>query len=184
MTSTQYVALLRGINVGGKNLIKMTELKACFERNGFDNVASYIQSGNILFESNEKDMPKLESQIEQMLSKNFNYNARIVLRSHKQMKSVIAQAPSGFGGTPAEYRYDAIFLKDLLASHELIKVVSAKEGVDQVFAGNGVLYFSRLISRASQSKLSRIVGTPEYQHMTIRNWSTTVKLLALMEARN
>ena len=49
----RYVALLRGINVGGKNLIKMADLKACFEEHGFERVVTYIQSGNVLFESGE-----------------------------------------------------------------------------------------------------------------------------------
>jgi uncharacterized protein (DUF1697 family) len=60
--------------------------------------------------------------------------------------------------------------------------VSIKEGVDQAFAGNGVLYFSRLISKATQSRLARIIGTPVYQSMTIRNWNTTTKLLNMIEA--
>jgi uncharacterized protein (DUF1697 family) len=59
--------------------------------------------------------------------------------------------------------------------------VSARPGVDRVFAGDGVLYFSRLISRAAQSHLSRVVGAPAYQNMTIRNWNTTVKLFDLMK---
>jgi uncharacterized protein (DUF1697 family) len=60
--------------------------------------------------------------------------------------------------------------------------VTAREGVDRAFAGNGVLYFSRLISRASQSHLTRIIGTPVYQSLTIRNWNTTTKLLEMMRA--
>ena len=60
--------------------------------------------------------------------------------------------------------------------------VTTKEGVDQAFAGKGVLYFSRLISRAAQSRLARIITMPVYQSMTIRNWNTTTKLLSMMEA--
>jgi hypothetical protein len=68
-----------------------------------------------------------------------------------------------------------------LTAAEAMKGVSAKPGVDQVFAGDGVLYCSRLISKASQSQLTRLVGTPAYRNMTIRNWTTTTKLLDLME---
>ena len=64
-----------------------------------------------------------------------------------------------------------------------MKSVSTREGVDQAWEGDGVLYFSRLIERATQSHLSRIAGLPVYQDMTIRNWNTTTKLLALMDAR-
>ena len=62
-----------------------------------------------------------------------------------------------------------------------MRSVTTKEGVDQAFAGNGVLYFSRLISKAAQSRISRIITMPVYQSMTIRNWNTTTKLLDMME---
>ena len=62
-----------------------------------------------------------------------------------------------------------------------MRSVLTREGVDQANVGPGVLYFSRLTSRASQSRLSRIVSTPAYQNMTIRNWNTTVKLLQMLE---
>ena len=177
----QFVALLRGINVGGKNLIKMTELKACFEALGFENVSTYIQSGNVLFRAENSARTKLTSQIEEALSKTFNYKSRVVVRSHKEMKNIVARAPKGFGSDPDTYRYDVIFLKAPLTAAKAMKSVTTKEGVDQAFAGKGVLYFSRLISKATQSHLSRIVSMPVYQSMTIRNWNTTTKLLNMME---
>ena len=177
----KYVALLRGINVGGKNLIKMTDLKACFEALGLEDVSTYIQSGNVLFSADRSEQARLTIQIEEALSKTFNYKSRVVLRSHKQMKEIVARAPKSFGNDPATYRYDVIFLKAPLTAVEAMKTVTAKEGVDQAFAGQGVLYFSRLISKASQSHLTRIIGMPVYQDMTIRNWNTTTKLLSLMD---
>ena len=178
----QYVTLLRGINVGGKNLIKMTELKACFEVLGFKNVSTYIQSGNVIFRADESDRTRLTSQVEDALSKTFNYKSCVVVRSYKEMKSIIAHAPKGFGSDPATHRYDVIFLKEPLTVAEAMKSVTTKEGVDQAFAGKGVLYFSRLISKAAQSHLTRIITMPVYQSMTIRNWNTTTKLLKMMEA--
>jgi uncharacterized protein (DUF1697 family) len=180
----QYVALLRGINVGGKNLIKMAELRACFEGLGFTNVRTYIQSGNVIFSSEESDQARLTSQLEDALSRTFSYSSRAVMRSDAEMKAIVAFAPDGFGSDPATYRYDVIFLKEPLTSVEAMKSVTTKEGVDQVFAGDGVLYFSRLISRATQSHVSRLVSMPVYQSMTIRNWNTTTKLLNLMGSEN
>jgi uncharacterized protein (DUF1697 family) len=177
-----YVALLRGINVGGKNLIKMAELKVCFEALDFENVSTYIQSGNILFSTNEADQAKLTSLVEESLSKTFHYVSRVVVRSQRQMKEIVARAPKGFGSDPTTYRYDVIFLKEPLTAVNAMKSVTLKEGVDQAFAGKGVLYFSRLDSRATQSRLTRIISLPIYQSMTIRNWNTTTKLLNLMEA--
>lgn len=178
---TSYVALLRGINVGGSNLIRMAALKACFEAEGFCDVATYIQSGNVLFTSSRANQRTLTGRIEQALSKTFVYQSRVVVRSFAQMKATVENAPKGFGRQAMRYRYDVIFLKDPLTPDEAMKSVTAKPGVDRVFAGDGVLYFSRLISRAAQSQLSRVVGTPAYQNMTIRNWNTTVKLFDIMK---
>src|ERR1043166_4486381 len=165
---TQYVALFRGINVGGNNLIKMAELKACLESLGLADVRTYIQSGNVLFASPEADAAKLTKTIEAELSKTFTYQSRLVLRSQKQLQAIVDDAPKSFGTKPAEYRYDVIFLKEPLTAVEAVQNITPKEGVDQVSAGPGVIYFSRLTSKASQSRLPRIIGTPMYQNMTIR----------------
>jgi uncharacterized protein (DUF1697 family) len=177
-----YVALLRGINVGGNNLIRMPALKACFESEGFRGVTTYIQSGNVLFTAGRAGQRALTARIEKTLSSAFSYQSRVVVRSFEEMKATVEKAPSGFGRQPAAYRYDVIFLKDPLTPAEALKSVRTKPGVDRVWAGDDVLYFSRLISRATQSQLARVVGTPVYQNMTIRNWNTTIKLLALMKA--
>jgi uncharacterized protein (DUF1697 family) len=177
----QYVALLRGINVGGKNLIKMTDLAGCLERHGFRNVATYIQSGNVLFES-DGSSAALVRRMETILGAAFDYEATVLLRTRAQLRAVVTDAPEGFGADP-RYRYDVIYLKPPLAAAVAVKSVPTREGVDQVFAGRGVLYGSRLISQAARSQLSRLVSMPIYRSMTIRNWNTTTKLLALMEAR-
>jgi len=184
MTESQYLVLLRGINVGGNNIIKMAELKACFEGIGFADVATYIQSGNVLFKAAEKDKAKLTTKIESALSERFSYKLRIVTVTHKELKKAVEGAPIGFGKDLDKYRCDVIFLKEPLTVKEAMKNVRVKEGVDNAFAGKTVLYFSRLISRASQSYLTKIITLPMYQNMTIRNWNTTTKLLALMEAEN
>ena len=182
--SIQYLALLRGINVGGKNIIKMADLKACFEANGFGNVATYIQSGNVIFITPETDQAWLVGKIETALSNTFPaYKARIMLRSYEELNQIARNAPQGFGSQPKEYRYDVLYLRAPLTAPEALEGLSIKPGVDEALAGPGVLYFSRLIAKASQSHLTRIVSLPIYQEMTIRNWNTTCKLLALMDAR-
>lgn len=179
-----YLALLRGINVGGGNIIRMTDLKVCLERLRLANVATYIQSGNVVFETPETDSAKLIGTLEQALSTTFKpYSARIVLCSHARLKQIVRKAPKGFGRLPQKYRYDVIYLKEPLTASQAIKSVTTRKGVDEAFVGPNVLYFSRLIARASQSYLSRIVALPVYQDLTIRNWNTTVKILALMNAR-
>jgi len=177
----QYVTLLRGINVGGSNLIKMSELKVCMESLDLQNVSTYIQSGNVLFDSDETDHNELTRSIEDLLSRTFQYKSRVVVRSYKQMKDIVRRAPKAFGEDPARFRYDVIFLKEPLTVSEAMKSVTVNPGVDQVATGRGVLYFSRLISKAAQSHLTRIITKPVYQNMTIRNWNTTTKLLKMME---
>lgn len=177
----QYLALLRGINVGGKNLVKMADLKECFEAHGFVNVRTYIQSGNVLFFSDAPDPARLPGRIEQALLETFDLPLRVVVLPHQELKDIVAHAPDGFGDEPDAYRYDVMYLFEPVTVPEVMENVSTREGVDQVWAGETVLYFSRLISRASQSRLSKIASTPVYQSMTIRNWKTTSKLLDMME---
>ena len=177
----QYLVLLRGINVGGKNIIKMADLKAAFEALGFSNVVTYIQSGNVIFQSDESDKAALTTRIEKGLSKRFNFDAKVVVIAQKELASIVRSAPEGFGSDDEKFRYDVIFLKEPLTSKEAMKSVSVREGVDTAHAGRQALYFSRLVSRISQTHLTKIIGTPIYQSMTIRNWNTTTKLLALME---
>lgn len=176
-----YLALLRGINVGGRNIIKMAELKACFEAEGFGSVSTYIQSGNVVFTTAGAQSATLTSQIEKMLRAAFDYQANVVLRTHRQMQTVVSEAPDGFGERPKLYRYDVVFLKAPLTAETAMQSVRTRAGVDEAYTGRGVLYFSRLTSRAAQSRLSRLVSMPVYQSMTIRNWNTTTKLLRRME---
>ena len=177
----RYLVLLRGINVGGKNIIKMADLKASFEAMSFSNVQTYIQSGNVVFQSEDKDKAAITAKIEKGLSKRFNFEAKVVVVSQKELAAIIKAAPEGFGQDDVNFRYDVIFLKEPLTPKEAMQSVKIREGVDTAHAGKQALYFSRLISRASQSYLTKIIGLPVYQNMTIRNWNTTTKLLALME---
>ena len=178
-----YVALLRGINVGGKNLIKMPALKACFEENGLEDVATYIQSGNVLFTAPGTRAAELTRRIETMLAEAFDYVPTVVLRNRKQMRAIIDRAPKGFGAQPAKYRYYVIFLKEPLSAKTAIKSVPINPAVDQAHAGTGVLYHSRLTAKATQSRLNKIISSPIYPSVTIRNWNTTTKLVSMMDER-
>jgi uncharacterized protein (DUF1697 family) len=176
----RYVALLRGINVGGKNLIRMADLRACFERHGFEDVTTYIQSGNVLFTSSGSGAAELTERIEGMLATSFDYDASVMVRSRAQMRAVVDGAPEGFGAHPTRYRSDVIFLKPPLTARTAIGQVPTRDGVDRAWAGTGVLYFERLAARAAQSRLTKIVSMPMYQRMTIRNWRTATELLRLL----
>jgi uncharacterized protein (DUF1697 family) len=175
-----HVALLRGINVGGKNLIKMPALKASFEADGFEQVSTYIQSGNVLFSSSGIRSAELTRRIEKLLAEAFDYVPTVVVRSRTQMRGIVDTAPKAFGAEPAKYRYNVFFLKEPLTAKAAMRSIDTKPGVDEAHAGTGVVYFTYLTSKASQSRISKIVGSPIYPSITIRNWNTTTKLMGLM----
>ena len=173
----QYLALLRGINVGGKNLVKMTSLRTAVEEMGFDEVATYIQSGNVLFRAERQKREGLAARIESQLSRRFGTELKVALLT-AQLKGVIEGAPRGFGA--ASHLCDVIFLRKPLTVKRALGVLETREGVDRAWAGKRVVYYSRLASKKSSSRLSKIVMLPEYHDMTIRSWSTTTKLHGLM----
>ena len=178
--ATRCVALLRGINVGGRNPVAMADLRAAFETEGYDAVSTYIQSGNVLFTSS-RPRAEIEAELEQQLERRFGFPLVVVVRSHAQLRAIVEQAPKGFGKKPGTYHSDVIFLRAPLTPAKAMKVVKLRDEVDQAWAGRGVLYFARLSARRTQSKMSSIVGTSEYALMTIRSWSTTTKVLALLD---
>ncbi len=181
MATHRYVALLRGINVGGKNPVPMAELRSAVSDAGFEDVATYIQSGNVLF-SSDRPRSELEGAIEAAVEQSFGVPIMVVVRSARQLGSIVSDAPPGFGARPDDYYSDAVFLKSPLTPAAAMKVVQLREGVDQAWPGKGVIYFARLGERRTQSKLSKIMGTPEYRSMTIRSWATTTKLLDLIRS--
>jgi uncharacterized protein (DUF1697 family) len=180
MARSAYVALLRGINVGGRNKVPMAELRAAFEDAGYTDVRTYIQSGNVVFGA-DTPAKSLEAEVETMLKRHLGYPLVVVVRSHAQLRAVVADAPAKFGAAPDTYHSDAIFLRSPLTPAQVMKIVKLRDGVDQAWAGKGVVYFARLSAQRTKSRMSSIVGTPEYANVTIRNWATTTKLLAMLD---
>ena len=169
----KYVALIRGVNVGGNSIIPMMKLRAAFEGCGVKNVSTFIASGNVLFEASRV------SKLETRLSKVLGLPIRLTLRTHREMEAIVKNAPKGFGTQPDTFRYDVWFVIPPMTAEKVLSVLKPKDGVDAVSAGDGVIYATRLIAKASQSRLTRIVGTPIYASVTIRNWNTTRKLAEL-----
>jgi uncharacterized protein (DUF1697 family) len=178
----RYVALLRGINVGGNNIIRMDALRAAFEALGLRTVTTFIASGNVLFEADSNDNAALTGQIERALATAFAYDSKIVLLSADDLRAAIAEAPPGFGEEPDTYRYDVLFVKPPMTPRKALAEIETTPGVDDVEAGTHALYFRRLTAQASRSRMSKIVGKPVYKSLTIRNWNTTRRLLELVDA--
>jgi uncharacterized protein (DUF1697 family) len=178
--STTWVALLRGINVGGRNRILMADLRTCFEDAGYTDVRTYIQSGNVVFGADEPDREQLRGAIESILAQAFDYGATVELRDATELGAVVEAAPDGFGSDKDTFLDDVLFLMPPLDPHEARAALALRDGVDTAWTGPGVVYSRRVKAQASQSGLSRITAHPFYRRMTIRNWNTTAKLHELM----
>ena len=180
-----YVVFIRGINVSGKNKVTMADLRGHLEELGFSDISTYIASGNIILKS-DKTSQAIKTGIERMLPMKFKLDSeliKILVLSPAQLRAVIDHRPAGFGDEPDKYHSDVIFLIDIDPATAM-SVFSPLEGVDKVQSGTGVIYSQRLSSRRTSSRLNKIIGTPAYQSMTTRNWSTTTKLLEILEKTN
>jgi uncharacterized protein (DUF1697 family) len=176
-----YVILLRGINVGGKNIVPMAGLKSRLEELGFANVSTYIASGNVILES---DWPatEIKARIEAALIKGFKLDSELIMvlaLTRNQLQAVIDNKPEGFGDQPEKYHSDAIFLMGIDLA-QVMPVFTPREGVDKVWPGDGVIYSQRLSAERTKSRLSKIMASPLYKSMTIRSWNTTIKLLDIL----
>lgn len=177
----QYAALLRGINVGGNNIIKMADLKKTFEEMGFGDVRTYIQSGNVLFTAKEEERDRLEKRIEEVLEKKYNYPSKVIIRTGKEIRTVVAQFPKSWSDG-SDRKRNVIFLRSPIDSKEILKGLNPKEGIEEVIYRPGVLYWSALVSDLTRSSMIKLASRDIYQEMTVRNSNTTRKLSELMKS--
>ena len=178
---TTYLVLFRGINVGGKNKVPMAELKALLTELGFEDVTTYIQSGNAVVRSG-LTAEQIARTIEEALPKRFKLDSeliRVLVLTRAELEAVVRDRPKGFGDQPDTYHSDAIFLMGVDAA-EAMPAFSPKEGVDRVWPGDDVVYSQRLSAQRTKSRLNRVIGSPVYKSMTIRSWQTTLALLDLV----
>jgi uncharacterized protein (DUF1697 family) len=176
----KYVALLRAINVGGRNLMSMSAVRACLEQREFERVSTYIQSGNVLFDTKESNVVKLTATIEKAFFEAFGTSVPVFLRSHRQMKKIVGEAPRQWTNGGA-LRRNVAFLRKPLTASKAVAAIEPKPGVDSVKAGDGVIYMSTVMARLTQSAFPKIVGKPIYGDMTIRTYVTCQKILVLMD---
>lgn len=177
-----HLILLRGINVGGRNLIPMAELRTHLEAAGFQSVTTYIASGNVILRS-RLSPSKVRESVERLLPEHFRLDVeqlRVHELSHAQLRAIVDERPPGFGDQPSLYHYDVIFLMGLPMA-EALSVFDPREGVDTIWPGPCVIYSQRLSAERTRSRLNKVIGSKAYQSMTIRNWNTTTKLLELLD---
>ena len=126
----------------------------------------------------DKSASDVKTQIEEVLPENFKLDdgfIKVLVLTHNQLHDIIENKPKGFGEQPEKYHSDVIFLMGI-DSAQAINSFKSREGVDQIWAGHGVIYSQRLSSQRTKSRLNKIMETPLYKSMTIRNWNTTSKL--------
>jgi len=162
----------------------MRDLRRVFENVGFKSVTTYIQSGNVLFESDAKNTGELSAAIEAALSVEFARTFSVFVLTDEQLKRVMTNAPPGFGADPVRYRCDVVFVKPPMLAGLILPTIRLNDAVDEVVEGNGVLYCSRLAAKASQSHLLKLNRHPAYSSMTVRNWTTTTQLCRLIGSEN
>jgi uncharacterized protein (DUF1697 family) len=175
-----FVALLRGVNVGGNNMISMSALKKSFEAMGFPHVSTYINSGNIIFTTKESDARKLEKKIEQILSKEYDLDSRVVLRTLPEMEKLVASLPRNWGGDPG-WRYNVIFLRHTIDSEKILNELEVKKDIEEVVYHPGTLLWSAQVIDLNRTTMLKLSSRKMYQDMTIRNLNTTRKLCELMK---
>lgn len=181
MNDTTYIALLRGINVGG-HTVKMDELRRLFEEMGLGNVRSYIQSGNVFFESEERDPSELRAQIEQHLKSALGYAVPASLRTLPQLERVMALDP--FRGIELEphMRFSITFLAEPVETRLELPFRTPDGGFEAVgMTPTEVFVVWHLVDGRpgrSYDLIEKKLGVPG----TVRFWHTTAKILDAAKA--
>ena len=176
---TIYIALLRGINVGGHNIIKMADLKQLMGTMGLNNTQTYIQSGNIVFES-DMESDELSQQIEQRIKDTFGFSVPVILRTSKEWEKMIDNCPYPIETLADGESVHLTFLSETPSQEALSKLQNFQRGVDQYAVQDKVIYlFLRQNFRESKLpvQLQKLGVTA-----TIRNWKTTMKLAVMSKA--
>jgi len=163
-----YVALLRGINVGGNNKVSMPQLKDAFERAGLKTVKTYINSGNIIFRNDSHTPSELVDLLEKTIADEFGFTVNVLIRDIDAMKAIVDAIPDS-------WRNDTTMKCDIMFLWNVIK-----PGIDSVRYVRGAVLFAVDRQNVTKSGLLRLIGTPLYKQMTLRNCNTTRKLFELM----
>lgn len=164
----KYIALLRGINVGGNRKIEMGKLKLFFESLGFSDVATYINSGNVIFETGENPKP---DRIEKALEREFGFAIRILVKTEKEMRKIAAAIPDDWQNDTAQRTDVAYLFKE--ADHEkIIDELPVKKDFIEIRYVPGALLWNVKRKNVHRSQLVKIISHKLYKSMTVRNANT------------
>lgn len=176
----RYLALLRGINVGGNRIIKMADLKQMFEDMKFKNVSTYIQSGNVLFDTKEQEPRALQKKIEKALEQALGYSVDIYIRSKEEMKAIVEYDAFKKMNAGEDAKIYVAFLSDLPSEAQVKALEETNNDMDMFHVHKTEMY---LVSNRKPGDVFNI-DTPVKKILglknTSRNWNTTQKLYTLM----
>lgn len=178
---TRYIAFLRGINVGGNNIVKMADLQRALSDADFHDVKTYIQSGNVIFSSKSHAKEKLADTIKATILDTFQVRSDVVIFSEDEWRDIIKAAPSWWG-SDTTWKHNILIM---VGPHTMSDVVAAigalKPDIEALQPGNGVLYQSMSFASFGRTTAGKLAANPIYKKMTIRNFNTATKLLSFME---
>lgn len=180
---TKYAALLRGVNVGGNNKISMPELKIAFEKQGFLNVSTYINSGNIIFES-EYDESALKNVCERLIESKFALKIAVGIMAASELIDAISHAPEWWDNDP-QSRHNAIFVIPPVTAAEIFSEVGeTKPEYEKAEYRGKVIFWSASLATFSRTRWSKIIeNKATYRAITIRNANTAKKLCELCKGK-
>lgn len=181
---TTYIAFLRGINVGGKNKIKMADLKTMFEQIGCSEVQTYIQSGNVIFESNETEK-QLQDRVEQEIEKMFGITTSVILRTAQELEKILNSCPfSESDVKEAEESCEGeslyVSLMQEIPPQESFEKLKATPNIDDKYElvdRDVYLLFKRSIRNSKLANNLQKLEVPA----TVRNWNTLNKIVSLIK---
>jgi uncharacterized protein (DUF1697 family) len=176
----RYVALLRGINVGGKSLVRMEELRACAEGLGFADVRTYIASGNLLFSSPERSEARLAERLEPALERSFELPLRVAVLSRARFGRIVEAVPTVWVGDDSK-RVSVAFVLPSGDARSIARDLTPKDGIDELVVTSGALLMATRRDALTRTGLD-LPAQPHYRDVTVRNLNTVLKLRELLHA--
>lgn len=175
-----YVALLRGINVGGNNKIDMKLLKQTFIRSGMSSVITYINSGNIIFADEIRSKYEIAEILERKILEDFGLEIKVLISSLNDFEEIMKILPASWSNDSA-MKADVIFLWDEIDQGDVISRLMIKPEIDTVLFFRGGILWKTDRENVARSGLIKIVGTDLYKKMTVRNVNTVRKIYDIMK---
>jgi uncharacterized protein (DUF1697 family) len=177
----RYVALLRGINVGGANKVSMAELKVAFEAAGMTQVRTYINSGNVVFSSTLVDRARLAILLRESVRNRVFVDVDLLVRDADELRAIVDSMPAHWRNDAA-MKCDVVFLADGMDAAAVLEELQPRPGIEDAMSFSGAVVWRVDRQDATRSRLTRIVGTPLYKRVTVRNCNTVRRLAQLMES--